>query len=101
MASKNIVELSLIIHSKKHDCCPVKAVPGPFGPHFGRLVCSRHKKHIQWLSKADFIRIAESDPLLIELDGVKERPSRRPIEREYKVQKKDGHTWNTMYSFEQ
>jgi len=39
---------------KKHDKCEVKAIKGPFGIHYGRLICARHHKHIQWLSEADY-----------------------------------------------
>jgi hypothetical protein len=51
---------------KKHKNCPVKAIPGPFGPHAGKLICTRHNKNIQWLSKAD----------LRHLNGIKERSVR-------------------------
>ena len=50
---------------KRHKNCPVKAIPGPFGPHSGKLICSKHAKHIQWLSKAD-LRL---------LTGLKDDPS--------------------------
>lgn len=38
---------------KRHKNCPVEAIPGPFGPHAGKLICSKHNITIQWLSKAD------------------------------------------------
>jgi hypothetical protein len=36
---------------KRHTHCPVQVVAGPFGPHAAKLVCTRHNKVMQWLSK--------------------------------------------------
>ena len=86
---------------KKHDKCPVKAVRLFEGPHFGKLICKRHHKHIQWLSEADYVTLTNLDPKLVELDGVKERPNRqKPKGKEMKFQRKYGSVWNTEYSFE-
>ena len=101
-----------------HDKCPVKAILGPFGIHYGRLVCRKHKKHIQWLSEADFKTIVkhlgkfENDEGIIfdkkdikkthnVENGVKERPNRQKPEQEFKMQRKYGNCWNTEYSFTQ
>lgn len=86
---------------KKHDKCPVKAIRLYEGPHFGKLICSKHKKHIQWLSEADFKTLADLDPKLVELNGVKERPVRqKPKKREIVFQRQVGNCWNNAYSFE-
>ena len=37
-----------------HNNCTVKAIKGPFGIHYGKLICSDHNKHIQWLNEQDF-----------------------------------------------
>jgi hypothetical protein len=90
-----------ITQNKKHDKCPVKAIKGPFGIHFGKLICKRHHKHIQWLSQADFKALVHANPNLYEEDGVKERPNRqKPKQKEIKMQRKYGNCWNTEYSFE-
>lgn len=39
---------------KKHDKAQVKAIQGPFGPHYGKLVTKKRNRHIQWLSEADY-----------------------------------------------
>lgn len=86
---------------KKHDKCPVKAVRLFEGPHFGKLICKRHHKHIQWLSESDYVTLTNLDPKLVEFDGVKERPNRqKPKQKEMKMQRKYGSVWNTEYSFE-
>jgi len=36
---------------KKHKKCATRIDIGPFGPHYARLVCVRHDRTIQWLSK--------------------------------------------------
>ena len=87
----------------KHDNCKVKAIQGPFnknGKDYAKLVCKNHKKVIQWLSKAKYEAIIQLDPNLIEFDGVKERPSRRPAEKEFSFQKQDGRIWNNMYTWQ-
>ncbi len=48
----------------KHANCTVKAVLCNKGPHRAALRCVKHKKHIQWLSIADYQRIK-----LLELTG--------------------------------
>lgn len=91
-----------ITKNTHHDTCPVKAIKGPFGFHFGKLICKRHHKHIQWLSEADFKALVHMNPDLYEEDGVKERPNRqKPKEREFKFQREYGNCWNTEYSFTQ
>ena len=64
-----------ITRLKKHDRCPVKAIQGPFGNHFGKLMCSRHNKHIQWLSEADYRQITglKNDPSVTESNNAKQR----------------------------
>ena len=87
---------------KKHNKCPVKAIRLDQGPHYGKLICKRHHKHIQWLSKADFLTLTDLDSKLVELDGVKERPNRqKPKERELRFQRKYGNNWTTVYSYSQ
>lgn len=44
---------------KKHRNCTVEVVVGPFGPHYAKLVCKVHKKHIQWLSKESAIMLLD------------------------------------------
>ena len=85
----------------KHNNCPVKAIRLTEGTHFGKLICKKHHKHIQWLSEADFLTLTNLDPKIVELDGVKERPNRqKPKGKEIKFQRKYGNCWNTEYSFE-
>ena len=38
---------------RKHWHCPTQVVVGPFGPHYAKLECTKHKKVIQWLSKSN------------------------------------------------
>ena len=106
---------------KSHDKCPVKAIKGPFGPHFGRLICNKHHKHIQFLSETDFIKTVKIlgkfennegiifdkrdiknaqtvDNFYIVKDGIKER-SNRQKPKQIKMQRKYGNCWNTEYSF--
>ena len=102
---------------KTHDKCPVKAVLGPFGNHYGRLVCKKHRKHIQWLNKADFVTIVETigkfenhEGIIFDKkdikktrksnNGVKERPTRRHADKEFVYQERDGRIWNTVYSWQ-
>lgn len=85
---------------KSHNKCSVEAIRGPFGNHYGKLVCKRHKKWIQWLNQHDYDAIIQHDVHCVGFDGVKERPSRRPIQQEFKMQKKDGRIWNNMYSWQ-
>ena len=82
----------------KHDNCKVKAILGPFGIHYAKLVCKNHKKVIQWLSQAEYKALIQLDPNLIEFDGVKERPTRRPSSKEFFFQEKDGRIWRNVYS---
>lgn len=37
---------------KKHKNCPMRIEIGPFGPHYAKLICNKHNKTIQWLSKS-------------------------------------------------
>ena len=107
-----------ITQKTNHDKCPVKAILGPFGPHYGRLVCRKHRKHIQWLSEADFRatvkhlgKFENNEGIIFDkrdikkafsVNGVKERPNRqKPKGKELKFQRKYGSVWNTEYSFTQ
>jgi hypothetical protein len=38
----------------KHKNCPVEAVLGPFGIHYAKLICAKHRKVIQWLSESQY-----------------------------------------------
>jgi len=107
-----------ITELNKHNNCPVKAILGPFGNHYGRLVCRKHRKHIQWLSEADFEKVVKllgkfenNEGIIFDKrdikkahnvkNGVKERPNRqKPKGKEIKFQRKYGNCWNTEYSFE-
>lgn len=44
---------------KTHDKCKVDAELVKTGPHYARLVCKDHNKHIQWLTWWDYIKINE------------------------------------------
>lgn len=44
---------------RKHKNCPVQVVVGPFGPHYAKLICTRHNKQIQWLNQQDAIALLE------------------------------------------
>lgn len=41
----------------RHNLCRVKAIEGPFGIHYAKLVCQQHDVWIQWLSKQDYQEI--------------------------------------------
>jgi hypothetical protein len=41
----------------KHKDCPVEAIPGPFGIHYAKLICSCHGTWIQWLNKSQYQQI--------------------------------------------
>ena len=47
-----------------HNNCSVKAIKGPFGIHYGKLICINHNKQIQWLNQADYETITglKNDP---------------------------------------
>lgn len=91
-----------ITQNKKHNHAQIKAIRGPFGIHYAKLVTKRKGKFIQWLSQADYKAIIQLDPKSIEFDGVKERPNRqKPKQKELKFQRKYGSVWNTEYSFTQ
>ena len=86
----------------KHNKCKQKAILGPHGIHYARLICKKHQTHIQWLSKAQYKAIIQLFPETVEFDGVKERPNRqKPAKRELKFQRKYGNNWNTEYSYSQ
>lgn len=86
----------------KHDKCKQKAIKGPYGIHYARLICKKHKTHIQWLSQAQYKTIIQQFPEAVEFDGVKERPNRqKPKMREIKVQRKVWGNWKTVYSYSQ
>jgi len=40
-----------------HNKCRVDAQLIASGPHYARLVCKDHQKHIQWLTWWDYIKI--------------------------------------------
>jgi hypothetical protein len=88
-----------ITKAKKHNTCPVVAVRCDTGPHYAKLCCRKHNKHIQWLSRDDFELILQVYPDTVGLNGVKERPTRRqkPKDRMILEQRKDGHVWRTVY----
>lgn len=44
----------------RHRNCPVQVVTGPFGPHAAKLVCTRHNKVMQWLSKQAVEQLKEN-----------------------------------------
>ena len=91
-----------ITKNTKHNNCKQKAIKGPHGIHYARLICKKHKTHIQWLSKAEYETIIQLFPETVEFDGVKERPNRqKPAKRELKFQRKYGNNWNTEYSYSQ
>ena len=83
----------------KHDKCPVVTVRCETGPHYAKLCCVKHNKHIQWLTQADYETIIQEYPLTLGRNGVKGRPTRRQKvkEREILEQTKDGHVWRTVY----
>ena len=82
----------------KYNKARVKALKGPFGLHYAKLITKRKGKFIQWLSKADYEAVIQLDPTSIEFDGVKERPTRRPSKKKITFQKKDGRIWRNVYS---
>jgi len=90
-----------ITKKTKHNNAQVKAVLGPFGIHYAKLITRRKGKFIQWLSQADYEAVIQYDPNCIEFDGVKERPTRQKPLQKYTMQRKYGNCWNTEYSFEQ
>jgi len=66
-----------ITKRKKHNKAQVKAIKGPFGPHFGKLVTQKRNRHIQWLSEADYNSIQaietglKNDPSMTESNNAK------------------------------
>jgi hypothetical protein len=36
---------------RKHKNCNMRVEVGPFGPHYAKLICTKHNKQIQWVSK--------------------------------------------------
>ena len=82
----------------KYNKARVKALKGPFGIHYAKLITKRKGKFIQWLSKADYEALIQLDPTSIEFHGVKERPTRRPSSKEFFFQEKDGRIWRNVYS---
>lgn len=91
-----------ITRNTTYNNSAVKAILGPFGIHYAKLVTKRKGKFIQWLSQADYEAIIQIDPRSIEFDGVKERPNRqKPKQKEMKMQRKYGSVWHTEYSFTQ
>lgn len=88
----------MITKNKHHNNCEVKAIKGPFGIHYGKLICNNHGKHIQWLNEADYKTIIQEYPHTIGRNGVKQRPSRRkPNSREITTQRKYGNIWQNTY----
>ena len=91
-----------ITRLQKHNKCPVKAVKiHDKANHYAQLICTRHKKHIQWLSRQQFHLIIQSCPTAIGKSGIKARSLRPSLRKDYKFQKKQGNTWSTEYQFVQ
>jgi hypothetical protein len=59
-----------ITQNKKHNHAQIKAIRGPFGIHYAKLVTKRKGKFIQWLSEADYTFIKA------QFNGIKERSTR-------------------------
>lgn len=59
-----------ITKAKRHNNSAVKAIKGPFGIHYAKLVTKRKGKFIQWLSQADYNSIKAIT------NGIKERSTR-------------------------
>jgi len=61
----------------KHDNSQVKAIQGPFGIHYGKLVTSQKNRHIQWLNQADYEAVKalttglKNDPSVIQTNNAK------------------------------
>jgi hypothetical protein len=91
-----------ITKHKKHNGCPVKAikVKGKAN-HYAQLICTRHKKHIQWLSRQEYHWIIQHITRVVGDSGVKARPLRPSLRKEYTFQKKQGNTWRKEYQFVQ
>lgn len=88
----------MITKNKHHNNCEVKAIKGPFGIHYGKLICNNHGKHIQWLNEADYKTIIQEYPHTLGRNGVKQRPSRqKPNSREITTQRKYGNIWQNTY----
>lgn len=88
----------MITSNTHHNNCKVKAIRGPFGIHYGKLICSNHHKHIQWLNQADYEIIIQQYPDTEGRNGVKQRPSRqKPATREITTQRKYGNIWQNTY----
>ena len=49
--------MAILQHTHHDDCC-VAVERAPFGPHFARLMCKDHHKHIQWLTRRDAVFLA-------------------------------------------
>jgi hypothetical protein len=69
----------------EHEHCKV-TISRTKAPHYGKLYCVYHKKHIQWLGKRDYEYLLETVPGIeykhLKADtkatnGVKTRPSRK------------------------
>jgi hypothetical protein len=103
-----------ITSNKQHNKCPIVAVlvTSEGCPHYAKLCCDKHKKHIQWLTEADFKAIVKLtgkfkndkgeifDKRQIRMkNGVKGRPTRRQKPKETTIleQYKDGNVWRTVY----
>jgi hypothetical protein len=59
--------MALTRHTRHNDC-PVIAVKVTSDncTHYAQLICKKHFKHIQWLSKADFNKIAKHTGTIID-----------------------------------
>lgn len=93
--------MAITRHTKHNDCGVIAVKVTSNDKDYAQLICKRHHKHIQWLSKADYESIIQLYPETIESDGVKQRPTRRPKKRKYRMQQRDGHLWTKAYSFRQ
>ena len=97
-----------------HDNCQAVAVlvTDEGCPHYAKLWCTKHKKMIQWLNKADFEavvkltgkfendkgKIFDKSQIKVKRDSATIRPpSKKPKDREIIFQRKDGHLWRDVY----
>lgn len=64
-----------ITRLNKHNNCEVEAHKGPFGHHYGKLVCKQHNVIVQWLSQADYNTITglKNDPSVSKANNAKQR----------------------------
>ena len=63
----------MITKLTRHNHCEVEAILGPFGNHYAKLICKKHKAHIQWISEADYTKITglRDDPSVSQYNNAK------------------------------